>query len=120
MGQKTDRNTRDGMRYVRSKGRRGKKVIHRVFKAIKLNKKSTLLILLIVICFLQGVKIQIVNELSIKDYEYAYLLLQIKKQIQENSLLYDEILKDEAFTTIVGEEKGFKPATFIYLKIKEQ
>lgn len=109
MGRKTVRNIVVGTRFVRSRKRKGK-------KKILLSKKVILISLLIIICLLQGVKIQIVNDLAIKDYEYAYLLLQIKKQIQENSILHDEILRNEAFTTIVSEEKEFKPARYIYLK----
>lgn len=114
MGRKTARNTKDGMRFVRSRKRKGKKSYTFLF----LSKKVILLFLLIIICLLQGIKIQIVNDLAIKDYEYAYLLLQIKKQIQENSILHEEILRDEAYTTILVEanNKGFKSATFIYLK----
>lgn len=88
-----------------------------MWKKKKTRVKITLFSLLIIICILQVVEIHVQNNLAIKDYEYAYLLTQLKKQIKENSILYEEILTTKSLTTISrkANERGFESAKYIFL-----
>lgn len=103
------------------KGKMAKKKVIHIFltkkKRDKLKPRILIFIILIIIVLLQGIKLQAQNELAIKDYEYAYMLTQIKRQIQENAILQEEILDNESLTTITRKaiERGFVPAKYIFL-----
>lgn len=90
-----------------------------MIKKINQKKKPKLILLsiIVILCLLQGIKIYIQNELAIEDYEYTYALTKIKDQIRDNFILHEEILHDEALTTISQEARkgGFVPAKYIFL-----
>lgn len=91
-------------------------IIHISKKKGKRRVKITILILILILCLLQGIELGIKNELSIKDFEYAYTVTQIKKQLAENAILHEEVLRDEALTTILvkAEKEDFISARIIY------
>ena len=95
-------------------------VIHKFLtkkKKTSLKPRITLLSIIVIISLLQGIEINVKNELAIKDYEYAYLLTQLKKQIQENSILYEEVLTAESLTIITqkAKERGFVKGEYIFI-----
>lgn len=118
MGKRTGKSLKNGIVSARNRRKRGKKLFHNFSKTLKSNPKITLLSLLVIICLLQAIEIWVKNELSVEDFEYKILLVQIIDQKKQNSLLYQDLLNEESFTSIYHEalNEGFVNATYILVK----
>ncbi|HEX9059144.1 MAG TPA: hypothetical protein VF941_03100 [Clostridia bacterium] len=78
--------------------------------------KITIIVLVVIIIFLEGVRIDLLNDLAVPlDSRWNNLQEEIRYYHNQNLLLEDQLLHLEALSTIYWEarKKGFIPAKFI-------